>query len=271
MKMNYLLDKKSVYTNRPRKTDRFRPVLLVLLFVVLYGFGSLIWPPVSRPVLFLAGPLFSINGEARQAVIGTAQFFQSKKTLVSTNQALRQELREVKARAFLAEQKLNQLAVFSLHQTASPEAVVGQVVARPRFLPYDIFLLTLPAGGGETVRLNDKVTWQGRILLGEVVQLAGDNARVKLYSSPGIRRLALVGPDKIQAVLVGRGGGNFTIDLPRGLDIPVGSVVYHALNPSLILGLVGEVVKQPENPSQVIHVRTPVNIYTLKWLEISSF
>lgn len=274
MKMNYLLDKKTVFTSSKNKKNGPNFFLVILLITILFVFGAFLFPALSQPVIVLANPLLASNVQATRWLKNVFNFFESKKALLQQNQNLQQELRLAKGNLFLAQaqlERLSSLVNLPISRLEDGQYWLGEVIARPRFLPYDILLLSV-VEQSETNQptIGSRVTWQGNILLGEIVQLSGTTAKAKLYSSPNVKHRVFVGEEKIQGVLEGHGGGNFTITLPRGLDIKKNDKVFLPADPRFILGLVGEVVKSPENPSQIIYVKTPVNIYTLDWVEINA-
>ncbi len=269
MKMNYLLDKKTVFTNRQKKDNRVSLLLVLLLIIVLYAFGSLVFPVISRPVLLAATPVLEANGRTFSFLRNTADFFSTKRSLVHENNRLKGEVRELEADLFMAGTRLADLTELDalVPDAAAEDYLIGRVTARPRSLPYDVLLLSVT--DDSRISVGSPVTWRGGILLGEIVQLSGHSAKVKLYSSPGVKRRVLIGDDKITGVLTGQGGGNFTVELPRGLEIPVGARVFLAAQPEWILGVVGEVERKAENPFQTIYIQTPINIYTLEWVQIN--
>ena len=268
--MNYLLDKKTVFSSSKSKKNGPNFFLVILLIIILFIFGTILFPSFSRPVTALANPLFSTDILITKWLKNVFSFFESKKTLLQENENLRQELRSTKGDLFLAQAYLDRFAsVINLptSRLLNSQYWLGEVIARPRFLPYDILLLSiLNESDTDQPLIGSQVTWRGNILLGEIVQVSKSSAKVKLYSSPGVKKRVFVGEDKIQAILEGHGGGNFTITLPRGLAIDKNDKVFLPADPRFILGLVGEVI----NPFQTIHVKTPVNIYTLKWVEINA-
>ncbi|MDQ5950013.1 MAG: rod shape-determining protein MreC, partial [Patescibacteria group bacterium] len=91
---------------------------------------------------------------------------------------------------------------------------------------------------------------------------------VVLYSAPGQTVSALSSPGDIPLSMKGRGGGNFEIELPRDVELPVGSsVVYPEIHP-YILGIVGDVTFDPRDPFQTVLVSLPINIQHIKFVEI---
>ncbi len=273
--MNYLLDKRTIFKNQTKKkrVGKFLTVIGVMLF--FYGFGSVVYPILTKPIIAGTQPLLSANNAVSRSLERVVAFFASKRYLVHDNENLRDELLKTQGALFSANTKLKNLRAiesFLPKGLDSGSFVIGQVMAKPRFMPYDIQLALVPDSLNSR-QLGLKVFWSADIILGEVIQVFGNIAKIKFYSSPGVEKNVLIDnglASTTPAVMVGTGGGNFTIRLPRGLDIANHSRVFLADNPSVVIGIVGAVVKTAEKPSQIIYVKTPVNIYTLKQVLIQN-
>lgn len=270
--MNYLLDKKTVFKNQDKEKNGLSLTLVVILIITLLVVGGIIFPSLSRPVVAVANPLFTANTGASSALANVWSFFKTKKSLVRENVELSQANRVLQAKLFAANTKLADLSEINklISTERATDYVLGRVTARPVALPYDVMLVSMPVELSESIEVADMVTWPGNILLGQVVQVGSGNAKIKLYSSPGIKKRALLGDEKVQSVLVGKGGGNFTISLPRGVDVRKGARIYLPDYPEFVVAIVGEIEKKPENPFQTIYAKTPVNINTLEWVEINA-
>jgi len=266
--MNYLLDNKTIFKNRDRGKKSFQPFLLLLIILFLLIFGGLIFRPLSNVFLGSAGGVFLVNTKVGQSFSLTVDFFKTKKSLVHENQDLRNSLRETRQELFAFQmQQESLLGLNSVVPTEIDENFLSpvRVVASPGFLPYDVLLLSF---SDTTPLIGQKIQIRDTISLGEIVAVSGSSAKARLYSSAGVTRRVLVGRENIPAVAYGQGGGNFKITLPRVLEIEELTPVFLQSDPSKVIGLVRKVEKTPENPSQIIYVRVPVNIYTLKWVSV---
>ena len=68
--------------------------------------------------------------------------------------------------------------------------------------------------------------------------------------------------------LVGRGGGNFEIVVPKGLTLQAGEqAVIPGIN-SYVLGIVQKVISDPRNAFTKVLLTSPVNIQSLKFVEV---
>ena len=104
------------------------------------------------------------------------------------------------------------------------------------------------------------------ILLGEVSEIVGKTAKIKLYSTPGENIEAHLANSGTPVTLIGRGGGNFKFELPReaavSLDEPV------SVAPDFLVGMVKKIDADPREPLQTIYLASPVNIFSLQYILI---
>jgi hypothetical protein len=120
--------------------------------------------------------------------------------------------------------------------------------------------------------MGDRVVYAGTGAVGEVIEVYKTSSKIKLYSSPGETRTVLVGNQEIPGTAVGRGMGNFEVKIPRESSITPQEYVF--LPPSLpgesklILGIVGVVEEDAEEPFDRILFRTPFNVTEMRFVEI---
>ena len=68
--------------------------------------------------------------------------------------------------------------------------------------------------------------------------------------------------------LIGRGGGNFEIDIPRGINIKYGTeVIIPSLN-SYLVAITEKIISDLRDPFQKILLKSPVNIQHLKFVQV---
>lgn len=269
--MNYLQDKNIVYKNSDPKKSKTPFGLLLLLAVIIYIVGAFVYNPIAKPVLVVAGPFLSGNTALARSLQNTMSFFSTQKKLVQENVQLKQKLRQESALKFEALNRVSLLTHLSeSFSQARQDLVPAEIISRPRIVPYDILVASVD---DSEIKAGSRVFWHGDILLGEVIQTSGSITKIKMYSSPGVERQVIMESGNTPAVLVGRGGGNFKVTLPRGVEIKENSRVYlnkdvEDVGAPVVLGIVGSIEKTAEDPFQTVFVEVPVNIYTLDWVFI---
>ena len=112
----------------------------------------------------------------------------------------------------------------------------------------------------------DKVYASESVLIGSISEVLGSTSRVKLYSSPGESYQVLVGSSSVVATALGRGGGQYSAELPRVVVVSEGDFV---IAPSLFdkpFGIVSGVISDPAQPFITVLFAPPVNVFQERWV-----
>ncbi len=76
------------------------------------------------------------------------------------------------------------------------------------------------------------------------------------------------GGGNITAQIVGRGGGNFEMVIPKGSSLQVGAqAVLPGIN-SYVVGIVQKIISDPRNAFTKALLISPVNVQELKFVEV---
>ena len=165
-------------------------------------------------------------------------------------------------------QKENEDLKNILHRNASSSPMIlAHIVKKPPFTAYDSYIVDI---GKNNVQTGYKVYALGNVLIGEVVEVNGVFAKVKLYSSYGEKFTALIGKNHIQAIATGNGGGTFEAVLPKDVKISLGDVVTVPDMNNSVFGIVRDITVDPARAFTTILFSQPVNIYEQKWVQISN-
>jgi cell shape-determining protein MreC len=145
--------------------------------------------------------------------------------------------------------------------------ILAPVLVRPPFAPYDEFVVS----GGEDMGFapGDRVYASEQVLIGTISEVLSRTSKVLLYSSPKQTHQVLVGSGNILATAVGRGGGQYSAELPRSAQVKEGDSV---IVPSLWdkpFGIVNAVISDPAQPFVTVLFSPPVNIFQSRWVLIS--
>ena len=104
------------------------------------------------------------------------------------------------------------------------------------------------------------------VLVGRVIDVLKNSAKVRLFSSPGETHQVLIGSNSIPATAIGRGGGQYEAEVSRDVQIMEGDFV---INPSLNdrpFGIVSVVLSNPTEPFSTVLFAPPISVYQLKWV-----
>ncbi len=262
--MNYLLKN----NRKPKdKQWRFKIVFAVLIFATIFF--------ISRTALFkgfinkIAMPFWKFDNYTVEKFSSIFSIVNSKSSLISENQTLKEELN--KANADLSAQKVIQKENDDLksllgRNDVKKNIILAAVLVKPSISPFDVIIIDI--GNDKDVKKGDKVLYQNTLVIGEVEEVYTDSSKVKLYSSPGEKILALIGPKSVQVEAEGIGGGNFIAKLPRDIEVNEGDA---AVVPSISTSVFGFAQKIEINPAesfQKIIFKIPVNLSELKWVEV---
>ena len=154
-----------------------------------------------------------------------------------------------------------------LNRKDDSEYVLGYILKKPPFTAYDSFILDIGTKNG--IKLNDKVYVYGNILIGEIAEVSYSTSKVKLFSSYNTKYEVIIGKNNIQAVAIGRGGGNFETTVPRDVSVSEGDSITIPEISNSVFGIVGKVIADPARAFSTIIFSQPINIYEQKWVIVS--
>ncbi len=271
MKMNYLLDKQTIFKNKDRQKRRINIWVILGLIIGLYILGPWVYRGLSPVVVFIIRPVFEASEASHGVVFRTVNFFRLQRSLVLDKERLTKENRDLTARVTAYQSKMAELASLQKivgRSSGTSAPLVARVFDRPPHLSFDTLLIDMGREESGALALGDKVFVEREIILGEVVQIFDHTSKIKLYSSPGTKIGITIGLHNIPANADGSGGGNFTALLPRTVTVTAGDQVFTLGPEPHLLGIVGAVEADSRNPMQIIHIASPINIYELSLVEI---
>ncbi len=272
--MSYLLDK----TRRRKKIWAVTAVLL--FFAVLFYFKTGIWSGLSyvsgeifRPVLVLGN---NTSGKFRN--LGAYLAFKS--SLQNENEALWSKLSEADAKILnydLLRTENESLKEILGRIKDERKIILSAVLSKPNQSTYDTLLID--AGEDKGIKAGDMVFALGDIPIGRVGAVTPNTSKIVLFSSAEEKTQAVVGPSPARPPvsgaggntfyeLVGRGGGNFEMILPRDIVIQKGG---EAVMPGLypyVLAKVETTISDPRDPFTKVLLISPINIQEIKFVQI---
>lgn len=271
MKMSYRLDK-SLSERHPGWQDSPRWVwLLVCLFVVVLLLAPWLRAGLQSPILTLSYPLLAFNKAWEGSALSWADYLKQQKSLVATNQTLKAENESLKLTILANQQAADDyrhLRATLGERELATKNLVARVIASPNRSTFDTLLLDLGRSNSGKPIGPGLLVGNGDVLLGQLVSVDTKVSKVKMFSSAGEKTAAVIGPSKVPADLMGRGGGNFAAFLPRGITVAAGDLATVPMYGGRLLAVVGSVDNNPEEPFQTIYLKSPINLFTLAWLEI---
>ncbi|MEK7089004.1 MAG: rod shape-determining protein MreC [Patescibacteria group bacterium] len=268
--MSYLLDKK-IKRNKLLKYS----ILIVFLFIFIYFrfsvFNGLSYVSsiVFRPILILGN---NIGGKLSNA----GAYFYSKRSLLLENDDLKSKLNEQEARIANYNSILNEnlkikeilgrLPIGQAGKNEKANMVLASILSKPNQSPYDTLIIDIGAKSG--ILVGQRVFALGNVPIGRIAEVYASSAKVILFSNPGeITEVVISGRDTFMQI-VGRGGGNFEMILPRDFVLEKGTeVVLPGITPYTV-GIVQTIISDPRDSYQKALLVSPVNIQELKFVEV---
>jgi len=252
-----------------RKTNRKNPkkksivfIIVAVFILILINFSGVIFPQsIARGISL---PFIKIKEIVSKPFNGSTSYFGSKRSLSEENEELRQKVSAL-------EFKLLQERVRSKDDTEeftesnnSPEGFQARVLVRPPFSPYDTFIIAID---NNEISEGNNVFVMGSFV-GNVNSVHGDTATVKLRSSSGENTVVRIGD--VDAEAVGKGGGRFTVTVPKDVDVEAGDIVTVPNLGAVVMGVITEIQASEAGSFNILHFSMPVSLSKISFVTITS-
>ncbi|MES2315549.1 MAG: rod shape-determining protein MreC [Patescibacteria group bacterium] len=261
--MSYLQDKKT----KNKKT--WVAVGAFLFLVIIFYFRSSVFGGLSYVSNAIFHPVIVMGNNTGSKFSNIFSFFTSKNSLINENNTLKQELGEKDAtmanyNALLDEN--NQLKDVLGRKKEQANLVLAAILAKPNQSPYDT--LVIDAGKNQNLSVGNLVLALGNVPIGRVSEVDATTSKVVLFSNPGEKTEIVIEGRSVFMSIVGRGGGNFEMVVPRDFSIDKGAnVVLPGISPNVV-GTVSTIITDPRDAFTKALLVSPVNIFELKFVEV---
>lgn len=261
--MSYLLDRK----NKRRKMISIG--LLVVFGALFIYFRDPVFRAFSGGAHTIFRPAFIVKNKIGGMFSGIHTAFQSKGTLKKENEELKLKLVDGEAKLLNYNTLVNEnshLKEILNRKQENTNLVVSAILSKPNKSPYDT--LVIDAGEDHGIGNGSLVFALGSIPIGRVAEVYAKTSKVILFSTSGEKtEVVLEGMDAFVEV-VGRGGGNFEITLPRDFSVSEGTAVTFPGISSYIVATVSTIISDPRDSFSKALLVSPVNIQQLKFVEV---
>lgn len=261
--MSYLLDKKV-------KRKRYIYVsLCVVAFFIIFYLRTTAWHAMSFVSHTIFRPVLMMGSNVGERLGGLGSYFLSKNSLLHENEILKLQLAENETRMSnynsLVADDASLKEILSRKDPKIP-MTLSAILSKPNVSAYDTLLID--AGTLSGVKVGDRVFALGNVPIGRIVEVFLNSSKVVLYSSAGERTQVVAGTSNIFLETVGRGGGNFEMIMPRDFVLNKGdTVVLPGIN-SYVLAVSETIISDPRDPFIKALLVSPVNIQSLKFVEV---
>jgi cell shape-determining protein MreC len=262
--MSYLLDKKT------KRNKFFKIALCVVVLIILFFFRSGIFSGLSYVSQIIFRPVLITGNKLREKLGGIGSYFVSKNSLYLQNQNLKSQISESEADranyASVVAENVNLKETLGRKDTKIP-MVLGAILSKPNQSIYDT--LVIDVGTKQGIKTGDIVFAFGNVPIGRTDIVYDNSSKVVLFSNVGEKTQALISGKNIFMEIIGRGGGNFEMILPRDLTLQKGDqVVLPGINP-YVLAIAQTIISDSRDPFNKALLTSPVNIQELKFVEVA--
>lgn len=244
----------------------FRNILIVLFFVSLIFCGFL-FPNALKNFFETAGrPVWSTGNFASSAFGNVYNFFSLQKNLVARNKILEDQVNTLNLKVidYDTVQKENQDLKNLLGRKDMSDRILSKVLSRPPQSPYDTLVIDI--GSDYDINPGDKVYISDNIIVGIITNVTPHTSLVELFSGSSKKTESVLERTGASYEISGRGGANFSVDVPKDADILWGDVFTYPELTDSVLGSVYYIDTNSQSSFKTIFIRTPGNIFQSEWV-----
>lgn len=259
MKMNYRLK------SRPKSGRPIKSIIAVSVFLLLSLF-AFVFPNITRTISqAVAKPLWLMRGGAVNTFGGVRSFFTFKSTLIAENKTLENQVAmlEQKQIDYEAMQRENQ-DLKNMTGEAGGSRITARVLSKPPSSPYDTLIIDV--GSSEGVTLGNKVYVSNSVAVGQVTSVTPHTSLVEMFSTSGRKQEASISRTGASFEIVGQGGANFKLEVPKDTDILWGDTFLYPTRSASVLGSVYYIDTNIQSSFKTVYIRIPGNIFSSQWV-----
>ena len=263
----------TISPKRKQASNRLKFLSWLGLFVLVLGLVAALRTPLSSLLWRALEPISKTREAALQTMGSFFSSFSTTYALVAENERLRTQLASSSIllldRTILENENLELKARLGRIPAHTP-VLLASVITRPGDSPYDTLMIDVGSKSG--VAPGDLVAAGGSVYIGRVGDVYASVSTVVLFSAPGESYKALLMEHTTGHALAisvaGQGGSSLTAEVPAGTPVEVGdSVVFPDITPQFF-ARVTAIQKENQASFTRIFLEFPVNIYTLRFVEI---
>jgi len=261
--MSYLLDKKI-------KRKKYLHILFGVVFLfILFYFHTPIFNFLSLIATNILKPVLTVGNNINSNISDKEAFIYSKKSLLLENQKLKTELLDSLAKIAnyktLEDENIKLKEILNRKQTDTV-FILATILGKSNQSIYNTLIIDVGSDAG--IRQGDLVFAFGNIPIGKVAEVFSESSKIVLFSSPKEKTTVVISGSDVFIDIIGRGGGNFEMTMPRDFKINIGAeVILPGIHPYLV-AKVATIISDPRDSFSKALLVSPVNINELKFVEV---
>lgn len=261
--MSYLL-------NKQLARKKYLKIFFIFLFCLLvFYFRISVFSKLSYVSHIVFRPIFLVGQNIGDNLNTLQSYLSSKNALMIENENYRNQYNDTTTKManynVLLDENLKLKEILD-RKKEKVSLVLANILAKPNQSPYDTLLIDI--GTNKNLVVGELVFAFGNTPIGRVKEVYMNSAKVALFSSPGEETEVVIPGKDVFMNLVGRGGGNFEMNLVKDLGIGVGTEVVLRGNTPYALGTVESILSDPRQAFDKALLISPVNIQQLKFVEV---
>lgn len=262
--MSYHLDKKL------KRKKYFRIFIFIVLFLFVIYFQKSIFRILSVGASAVFRPFVTLGNNIGENFSNFGAYFRIKKNVYLDNENLRKELEEKNATLSnynsILDENLKLKESLNRIGENKDNFILAGILSKPNKSPFDTLIIDIGEKNGITV--GNLVIAKGGVPLGRIAEVYGISAKVLLFSTAGEKTEVVVGGSDVYLEAIGRGGGNFEINVPRDFIITEkAEAVLQGITPYTV-AIFEKVISDPRDSFVKALFVSPVNIQELKFVEV---
>ncbi len=255
--MNFLRDKRNK-NSEGLFTEIFFGVLIIIVVVICL-------PLLDKKIAQLDASVWNLSTPLQKSIASVSQ---SKKKLVQNIDILEERVNALEIERLQFETFASDTENINLKNSTTSSRVVAFITTRPAATPYDSFIID--RGSNDGIAVENLVYVYNTLLLGQVSDVQKTSATIRAYSSPQQQISAYHSASGSSFDIVGRGNGNFQVNIPQGVDIVEGDVLLSQKSARDVLGVVEYIVSDEREPFKEIYIRIPANINNIQYVQVQT-
>jgi len=233
---------------------------ITVIFILILSFLNFVLPQKITNVVF--APFFRIKEIVFMPFSTLSTKFKDKNNLENRIKELEEENARLKISQIAQTFVNKQIEDYNLEMEKSSKGMISKVLNRPPYSAYDTLLILK---GEHNIEVGDIAFVRG-VYIGDVESTDLYTATIKLRSASGQKTLVRLSQIEIEAE--GKGGGQFSIKVPKDADIEVGEAVTVPMLNYSLLGAVGQVVEDPMITFKTVYFSIPVSFQDMDFVSI---
>jgi cell shape-determining protein MreC len=253
----------------PRNRFKYAYLRKAIVLVVILISGAIVFSFLDSTIIALISPLWKAENTISRNLRNGSSFFKAQRALLEENMELKEKLSSIETElAFLSKDKGEVDTLLELlGRRRDSSAILATVLIHPPQTPYDIIVIDV--GSKESIILGSEVSLPEGPVLGIISEVFSSTAKVELFSTSGEETNAILERGGVPVTLVGLGGGNFRLDLPRDKEVEEGDRILSADVFSRLLAVVENISVSSTDSFKKVLAKSPANIFSLRFVFVT--